>query len=84
MAAGASSTPAEADVSGVHDCTQCKLIGGGTMLAVGGYFITQAAMLRRKPTELGNARFHGLLGALFTSMGVYRLAMPLRPENRGV
>jgi len=62
------------------DCTQCKLIGGGTMLAVGAYFFLQTMSLRRVPTELTNARFHTAVGTVFTSMGVYRLATPLKTQ----
>lgn len=61
-----------------EDCAQCKLIGGGTMLAVGAYFFVQTASMWRVPAELTNARFHTAVGTLFTSMGVYRLAMPLK------
>lgn len=63
------------------DCTQCKLIGGGTMLAVGAYFFVQTANLRRNSAELTNARFHTAVGTLFTAMGVYRLAMPLKKQR---
>ena len=65
------------------DCTQCKLIGGGTMLAVGAYFFAQSYALSRTPREITNSRFHVAVGILFTSMGVYRLATPLRKDNSG-
>ena len=64
-----------------HDCMQCKLIGGGTMLAVGAYFFVQTMALRRKPAEATNVRFHAVAGAVFASMGVYRLVTPLRPQE---
>jgi hypothetical protein len=67
--------------AGGEDCTQCKLIGGGTLLAVGVYFFLQTMALRRTPAELTNARFHAGMGTLFSSMGAYRLAMPLRKEQ---
>mmetsp|Transcript_6567 Transcript_6567/g.17058 ORF Transcript_6567/g.17058 Transcript_6567/m.17058 type:complete len:83 (-) Transcript_6567:527-775(-) len=66
-----------------QDCTQCKLIGGGVMLTVGAYFFLQTMALRRTPAEATNARFHTLVGTVFTSMGVYRLVTPLRKPVAG-
>lgn len=73
---------AAAEASPGEDCMQCKLIGGGTMLAVGAYFFLSAMALRRKPAEATNVRFHAVAGGVFASMGVYRLVTPLRPENQ--
>ena len=58
----------------VNDCLECRLIGGGSMLAISGYFLIQLKAMPAS-TSLSHRRFHMGLSAVFAMAGLARLIL---------
>ena len=56
------------------DCLECRLVGGGSMLALSAYFMVQ---VKAMPTSISPAhrRLHVVLSAAFAAAGVARVLL---------